>query len=131
MTEPNEPTIGGVSWMDLTVTDASAVRTFYQEVVGWTVTDVAMGDYSDYCVNEPQTGKTVAGICHARGTNADLPAAWLIYITVEDLDKSVAKCVELGGEIISQPKEYGGMGRYCVIRDPAGAVAALFQHTSQ
>ena len=129
MTEANDPVIGGISWMDLTVENASATRDFYRDVVGWTVTDVAMGEYSDYCMNEPQTGKTVAGICHARGTNAGLPAAWLIYLTVDNLDNSVAKCVELGGEVIAQIRNYGGQGRYCVIRDPSGAVAALFEPT--
>ena len=129
MTESNDQKVGGISWVDLTVPDANATKEFYREVVGWTVTDVPMGDYSAYCVNEPQTGKTVAGICHARGSNANLPAAWLVYITVDNVDKSVAKCVELGGEVISEPRSYGGQGRYCVIRDPAGAVAALFEHT--
>lgn len=127
MTESNDPVVGGISWVDLTVENASATRDFYREVVGWDVTEVEMGDYNDYCMNEPQTGKTVAGICHARGQNAQLPAAWLVYLTVEDLDKSVATCVGLGGEVISQPRSYGGQGRYCVIRDPAGAVAALFE----
>jgi hypothetical protein len=113
--------------MDLTVENASATRDFYRDVVGWKVTDVEMGGYNDYCMNEPQTDKTVAGICHARGSNAKLPAAWLIYINVGDVDKSVAKCIELGGEVISEIRSYGGQGRYCVIRDPAGAVAALFE----
>lgn len=129
MTESIEQVVGGISWVDLTVENASATRDFYREVVGWTTTDVEMGGYNDYCMNEPTTGKTVAGICHARGQNAELPAAWLIYITVEDLDKSVAKCVELGGEVISPQRNYGGQGRYCVIRDPAGAVAALYEAT--
>jgi uncharacterized protein len=130
MSETNDPVVGSIGWVDLTVEDADATRDFYRDVVGWNVTDVDMGGYSDYCMNEPHTGKTVAGICHARGSNAALPAAWLVYITVENVDKSVAKCVELGGEVISQPRSYGGQGRYCVIRDPAGAVAALFEHTN-
>ena len=66
MSESNEPVVGGITWVDLTVENASATKDFYREVVGWTVTDVEMGGYNDYCMNEPQTGKTVAGICHAR-----------------------------------------------------------------
>lgn len=129
MSESNDPVIGGISWVDLTVEDGTAIKDFYREVVGWKVTDVEMGGYSDYCMNEPQTDKTVAGICHARGQNAKLPAAWLVYINVDDVDMSVAKCVELGGEVVSEIRSYGGQGRYCVIRDPAGAVAALFEPT--
>lgn len=49
-------------------------------------------------------------------------------LTVEDVDASAALCVEMGGKIVSGPKAMGEMGRYCVIRDPAGAVAALFAY---
>ena len=127
MSEETSARIGHISWVDLTVEDADATRNFYREVVGWQPVDVNMGDYNDYCMNEPQSGKTVAGICHARGANAALPPAWLVYITVEDVDKSLAKCIELGGEQLAPIRSYGGQARYCVIRDPAGAVCALFQ----
>lgn len=121
--------IGSITWTDLTIDDATNVRKFYQEVTGWETTDVKMGGYNDYCMNEPATGKTVAGICHARGENANLPPQWLIYINVEDLDRSIAGCITLGGKVVAGPKEMGNQGRFCVIQDPAGAVAALFQHT--
>ena len=66
-----------------------------------------------------------AGICHAIGSNADLPPQWLIYIVVEDADASARKVEVLGGEVIAGPRDMGG-GRFCVIRDPIGAVCALF-----
>jgi predicted enzyme related to lactoylglutathione lyase len=118
---------GFISWTDLTVDDAEEISSFYSEVVGWESAPVDMGGYSDFSMNAPASGKTVAGICHARGTNADLPPQWLVYINVEDLDESVVRCAELGGEVIVGPKGQGSHGRYCVIRDPAGAVAALFE----
>ena len=127
MSEQEKLKVGSVSWADLTVENADEVRDFYSRVVGWQPVGLDMGGYSDYCMNEPATDKSVAGICHARGVNRDLPAQWLIYITVEDLDKSMSKCVELGGEVINGPRDMGEQGRYCVIRDPAGAVAGLFE----
>jgi predicted enzyme related to lactoylglutathione lyase len=39
--------------------------------------------------------------------------------------------VGLGGRIVAGPKAFGGQGRYCVIEDPAGAVAALFQRADR
>jgi len=110
--------------MDLTVPSAERVRDFYKCVVGWTASDVAMQGYSDYCMHPPG-GDPVAGICHTRGINANIPPAWLIYITVADLDASIARVKELGGAVLDGPREMGG--RMCVIRDPAGAVCALFQ----
>lgn len=66
-------------------------------------------------------------ICHARGANVGLPAQWLVYITVADLDGSMASCVEMGGHVFATPKNMGSAGRYCVTKDPAGAVAVLFE----
>ena len=74
----------------------------------------------------PGTGETVAGICHRRGPNASLPAQWLLHLLVEDVDRSAAQCVELGGAIIDGPRSIGS-GRFCVIRDPAGAFCALYR----
>jgi len=126
MSDDNKPEIGKIGWTDLTVDNADDVRDFYMAVVGWKPSSVDMGGYSDYSMTTPHTGEPIAGVCHARGSNADLPAHWLIYITVADVDASAASCVELGGQVLAGPKNFGGQGRYCVIQDPAGAVAALF-----
>ena len=127
MAEAKPPEVGEITWTDLTVPDAGAVRGFYEAVVGWTATPVDMGGYEDFCMNAPQSGRTVAGVCHARGQNAGLPAQWLLYINVADLVQSLAACKAKGGEAVTGIKEMPGIGRYCVIRDPAGAVCALFQ----
>lgn len=127
MSDENKMPVGSIGWFDLTVPDADNVLDFYKEVVGWTSSEVPMGDYSDYCVNEPESGKTVAGICHHKGTNTDIPAArWMIYVIVADLDMSLTACKTLGGEVIAGPKNMGE-SRYAIIKDPAGAVCALFQ----
>ena len=57
-------------WTDLTVPNAEEVRDFYQSVIGWTSSSVAMGEYDDFCVQEPEGNTTVAGICHARERHA-------------------------------------------------------------
>jgi len=121
------PPIGSVSWIDLTIPDADKLRQFYASVVGWTSNPVDMCGYSDFCMNLPGSGKTVAGICNARGENADLPPQWLIYITVANVEKSAEQCIALGGKVLAGPRPMGGQGRVAVIQDPAGAVAALFE----
>lgn len=121
---------GSISWIDLTVPDAVKIREFYSAVVGWRTEPVAMGEYDDFNMIRPSDGEAVAGVCHARGVNSDLPAAWMIYITVEDLDRSMARCVELGGKVIAGPRNAGSEGRFCMIEDPAGAVAALYSENT-
>lgn len=121
--------IGKVSWMDLTIPNALEVKDFYKEVTGWGVQDIDMGGYSDFCMAAPGEDAPIAGICNARGSNANLPPVWLIYVNVEDLDHSMEKCRELGGEVIGEPRTYAGQGRFCTIKDPAGAYLALYQST--
>jgi predicted enzyme related to lactoylglutathione lyase len=127
MTNP----VGTVGWFDLTVPDATAVRGFYAAVAGWTPSNVSMGDYADYSMHPPGSANPVAGICHARGTNAGLPPQWLIYISVADLDQKLQRCRELGGKVLAGPKSMGSYGRLAVIQDPAGAVAALIEPPAQ
>jgi predicted enzyme related to lactoylglutathione lyase len=119
------PKLGTIGWTDLTVPDAEKTRQFYSEVIGWKSEPVSMGDYNDFSMIPPDGDQPAAGICHARGTNAGLPPVWMIYITVDDIDESIERCLALGGEVVVAPKAMGS-ARYCVIKDPAGAVAGLY-----
>jgi len=127
MSDAKKPAVGSVGWMDLTVKDAVAVRDFYQEVAGWKATPLDMGGYEDFVMTAPGREEPVSGVCHARGSNAGLPPVWLIYITVEDLDRSVERVQQKGGKVRQPIRSLGSMGRMCIIEDPAGAVSALFE----
>ena len=127
MSDSPKPEIGSIGWTDLTIPNAEEVRNFYSEVVGWKHSPVDMGGYCDFNMLTPFGDNGVAGICHARGVNEGLPPQWLIYITVENIQKSVESCIALGGKILVQPKNMGSYGTFCVIQDPAGAVGALIE----
>lgn len=126
MAEHEFPPLGAIAWADLTVDDAPKVRDFYAGVVGWTPSEVSMGDYADYTM-APAEGDPVAGVCHARGPNAGLPAQWLLYVTVSDLDHSVAQATALGGSVVGAIRDMGSYGRMAVVKDPAGAMMAILQ----
>ena len=120
-----KPKPGEVAWIDLTVEDADFLRDFYAAVTGWKPEPVDMGEYADFNMMDA-SGKSTAGVCHKRGGNADLPSQWLVYIVVDSLDSSIEECTKRGGQVIAGPKSMG-QSRYCVIEDPAGAFAALYQ----
>ncbi|MCC6426597.1 MAG: VOC family protein [Phycisphaerales bacterium] len=125
-TPPSRP--GSITWQDLTVPDAERIREFYARVAGWLSTEQPISNradgYSDYNMHDAD-GNIVAGICHARGSNAGIPPHWLIYITVDSADAAAQRAIEAGGQIVDGPRSMGG-GRFVVIRDPAGAVAAFY-----
>lgn len=126
-TTRERPAPGSIGWVDLTVPNAEVVQAFYRDVVGWRVKPLSMGGYDDYVMESPTRAAPVAGVCHARGENADLPPHWLIYFAVDDLDRSIEQCRQRGGTVVSGPRSCGEMGRFCVVKDPAGAHAALLQ----
>ncbi len=117
-----------VGWIDLTVADASGVRDFYQAVADLDPTPVPMGGYDDYAMCTG--GKAIAGICHARGPNVGLPPVWLPYFEVASLEASLDAARARGGHVLTEPKTISGGMRYAVIRDPAGASAALLEKTA-
>ncbi len=121
-----EQAIGSIGWHDLTCEDATQVRDFYAQVVGWKAQPIPMGGYDDYVMEPGAGGPPAAGVCHKRGANADLPAQWLMYIVVADLDEALARCKRLGGKQLTNVRAAGD-GTFAVIRDPAGAVCGLYQ----
>lgn len=123
--------VGKIAWHDLTVDNAVEVKDFYASVVGWDTGAVSMpgneasGDYQDFNMNLPGSAETVAGVCHARGSNAKLPPQWIMYVAVENAKASAEKCIELGGEVVDGPRTMGD-DVYYYIKDPAGAVLAIY-----
>lgn len=120
--------VGCISWLDLTISDASATRDFYRQVVDWSVQDVEMEDgserYADFNMLG-EDGNPAAGICHARGVNLGLPPVWMIYLPVGDLAESLRRVEEEGGKVIKATRGKGGDYVYAAIQDPAGACLAL------
>jgi predicted enzyme related to lactoylglutathione lyase len=118
--------VGKIGWIDMTAEDAPAIRDFYKAVVGWETDEIDMGGYSDYVMKTPASGNGVSGVCHARGSNADLPPGWLIYIIVANVADSIEQCKANGGRIVVEPRGLAG-GSFCVVEDPGGSVAGLYQ----
>jgi predicted enzyme related to lactoylglutathione lyase len=119
--------VGSFEWADLTVDNTDDIRDFYSDVIGFSFSEVPMGDYNDYCMNSPTDEQTKVGICHARGQNSGIPPVWMIYFIVEDLNASIIAVEQGGGQIISDIKGNDKNGMYCFIKDPSGAACALFQ----
>jgi predicted enzyme related to lactoylglutathione lyase len=119
--QPPEPPVGAIVWTDLTVPDAAEVRDFYTDVAGWRAHEQPMaGGYTDFIMSLPD-GEPVGGICYRRGPNAAVPAAWLPYVRVADLDEALGRVRARGGRVIDGPRT-----GFAVVADPAGAHVALF-----
>ena len=119
---------GKIAWLDLTVPNASAMRDFYEQVVGWSVEEFAMEDggerYADFNMLGAD-GQPAAGVCHARGVNQDLPAVWMIYLPVGDLEESLRRVQEEGGSVLKEMRAADGTLSCAMIKDPVGVSLGL------
>ena len=115
-------TSGRFVWRELVTPALEQSRSFYTDLFGWKVTNMDMGGapYTVYAQGDAQ----VAGMMAP--TMAGVPPFWLDYITVDDVDVSRAQVIGLGGTAVTEALDIPNMGRFAVVRDPAGAMFALF-----
>ena len=119
--------IGAIVSADLTIPNASALKDFYIQVIGWTAEDLTMDDeepYADYVMTDAG-GNWAGGVCHARRVNSNIPPVWMVYINVASIKESVEKCKELGGKVIKEAFDGNGNYIYAMLEDPNGAVLAV------
>ena len=121
-TKYNEP--GSVTWDEVQSKDFAATIEFYKTVFGWGYEK--NGDTDDFRYYLGQVdGETVAGVMDSHSfLPAEVPSHWAVYFSVEDIDESLAKVVELGGSIL-RPAEDTPFGRIADALDPTGAMFKL------
>jgi uncharacterized protein len=112
---------GALSWNELASPDLDASKSFYTQLFGWSAEPIE-GMEMPYLVIKTAAGASNGGI---RPVMDPEPPHWLAYFGVDDIDASVAKVTELGGGTIAGPMPIG-MGSIAIVRDPQGAVFALF-----
>ncbi|MEJ7833396.1 MAG: VOC family protein [Nocardioides sp.] len=120
----NEP--GTPTWNELMTTDLGRALEFYRTLLGITSETVPMlgGEYTLLKVGDRQ----IAGAMQQEAeAGAGPPPHWNVYFNVESCDDSVARVVELGGEVLGQPFDMVGVGRMAVVTDPQGGSFSLMQ----
>ena len=115
---------GKFVWHDLTTDDPASCKKFYAALLGWEYVDTTVLGRPYSVV---RIGKTPVGGIHApRPENAGkTPAHWLSYMSVADVDSSVAKAKAEGAGVLAGPLDIDAHGRAAVLRDPQGAPFGL------
>lgn len=105
-----------VHWNELQTTDAKAAKDFYTKLFGWKTEP--FGEGMDYTILLSE-GKGFGGIMQV--PKPGMPAMWLGYIVVKNVDATVAKLTALGGKVCAPPFDIPHVGRLAVVQDPQGA----------
>lgn len=120
---------GAFSWCELMTTDVAAAKTFYGELLGWELEDMPMPD-GNYTVIKAG-GEAMAGMMAMPPPAQDQPPHWGVYVTVPDVDATVAQAQALGGKVLLPPTDIPKVGRFSVLQDPQGAVLSVITYTME
>jgi predicted enzyme related to lactoylglutathione lyase len=120
--DDSEPSVfrpGGVSYLRIPAPDPPRVAAFYRDVFGWTLRgrpgSPCFDDGTGHVIGQFMSGHEVAGEGGVRP-----------YVYVDDVDATVAKALDHGGEIVTPTYPEGDLW-VAVIRDPAGNVVGAWQ----
>jgi uncharacterized protein len=113
-------------WVDTNQPAPEEAAAFYSRLFGWDVEDVMPpGSAGRYFMGR-LNGRDAAAIASNPGGAADVPT-WNTYISVDDVDATVAIVREAGGTIVVEPLDVMDAGRMAVVTDSEGAVFSLWQ----
>jgi uncharacterized protein len=120
-------THGAFSWSELMTSDPAAASRFYGPLFGWAteVNDMGTGPYHVIKLGDTSIGGIMG---KPPGAPAGMPSMWGCYVTVKDVDRTVAQTRELGGAVLMEPMAVKGVGRMAVIADPQGAALSVIQY---
>jgi len=123
LAEPGSP-----AWFELFTRDYDRSVEFYRTVFDWDIH--VTGDTPEFRYSTLGEGDgQQAGIMDASAFLPEgVPAHWSVYFATEDTDASLAKLVELGGNVVV-PAEDTPYGRLASASDPTGAMFKLVQTT--
>ncbi len=122
----SQTTHGAPSWIEFNGESSADVRKFYENVLGWNVVDMPMQDGSSYPGIMVGEGPVGGFASKAADTNS-----WLIYITVDDVDKRFKAAIDGGAIPVSEPFSAPGVGRMATIKDPFGASIAFITYENK
>jgi predicted enzyme related to lactoylglutathione lyase len=109
---------------ELAVDDVGAAKKFYKKLFDWKLEDAGpeMGNYTMVDV-----GKRMSGGGMTAKMMPNQPTAWLPYVEVDSVKKTMAKAVKAGAKAIVPFQEIGGMGAIGVFIDPQGATLGVWE----
>ena len=121
--------MGRVVHFEVHAEDLDRAERFYRDVLGWSVTRVegVPVDYRLVHTGEDQPGIDGA-ITQRRGAiDGQAVIAWVCTAQVDDVEDTVRRAVEAGGEVALAPDDIPGVGRLAYLKDTEGNVFGVLQ----
>src|ERR1017187_3008689 len=116
---------GTLCWADLSTPDPKRASDFYSGLFGWQIF-ADPKDKSGY-LHIKNGEHFIGGVPPAAHRQPGVPAHWMAYFQVDDVDATANKAKENGAKLHLPPMSMEGVGRMSVIADPQGAVVSIFK----
>ncbi|MEM6383394.1 MAG: VOC family protein [Pseudomonadota bacterium] len=113
---------GYFHWNELMTRDVEGTKAFYTDALGWDWESMSMPDGMYHCA--VVGGQMVAGLFDITGRDefANVPASWMAYIAVDDVDARLEKATASGAKVMGEPFDVPGVGRIAMVMQPDGAM---------
>jgi uncharacterized protein len=115
---------GCFCWGELVSGDPAAAGRFYGGLFGWSTREMDMGPAGSYSIWQ-RDGADFGGMMAKTADWGEMPDHWMLYIEVEDVDACAGQTGPLGGALCVPPTDIPGVGRFCIVEDPAGGSISL------
>lgn len=111
--------------IELNTGDLAKAKKFYKSVFAWKLNDMkSPGGGPPYTMVDVGKG-TGGGMQKSPAPGA--PPAWLPYVEVDDVRKTVAKAAKAGANVMLDYMPIGNMGAIGVFSDPTGAMIGVWE----
>ena len=117
---------GRIIWYENFTHNGKKSKDFYTKLFGWTLQPMAAPPGAPPYTVLQQKGTGLGGIFEAPREMQGIPSHWVMYVGVPDVDAATKQAKGLGATILVEPTDVPGMGRFSQLKDPQGAVLALW-----
>lgn len=120
---------GTFIWNELGTGDLAAAKRFYTELFGWGCTETPMpGEHPGVYALFQLDGVDIGGAYQQDGPMFEgVPPCWACYVSVDDVDATLAVAESAGGTTLWPAMDIPGIGRMGGFTDPTGAALAVFK----
>ncbi len=119
----------GFVHIELNTENVKKARSFYKSLFDWKLGDMKMGPGMTYTTIDAGKGKTGGGMQNK--PMPDAPTAWLPYVEVDDVKRSIAKARKLGAQVMVDYQPIPNMGAFGIFVDPTGAALGIWERSKQ
>ena len=111
---------GALTWNDLVTPDVEASSGFYSALFDWEIAEVAGSNGQYWSITN--LGRLNGGMLPI--VEGGHPA-WNLYFACENVDATLARANELGGQTFMGPMDVPNGSRFAILRDPSNAVFSV------